>query len=229
MIEVNNRGLVEKHVVDALVIDRWRGGPAVGAVMPHDEMLADGADSSREADLLVPYDLQEHAVLSASHLGRMVFRSLPENQNGGEPIHGAQNAPVCLAGSIKVTADHISPYLRIVLRDGAASAFEFPNQITWESLEVRRGQPHNVPLCFVKFPLQFYGRLRQASDSQAYSEDQREQCSTHSAITVPPSLKIRNEKWRSMNRRRSWSHNEFTLIKGACCDRCRPATDRAKK
>src|SRR5712692_3261525 len=198
IIKVNNRVLVEKHVVDALVIDRWRGGPAVGAVMPHDEMLADGADSSREADLLVTYDLQEHAVLSASHLGRMVFRSLPENQNGGEPIHGAENGPVYLAGCFEGTPDHISPFLRIILRDGAATAFEFPNQITWEFLEVRRGQPHNAPLCFVKFPLQFYGRLRQASDSQAYSEDQREQCSTHSAITVPPSLKIRNEKWRSM-------------------------------
>src|SRR3989442_9306172 len=167
MKEVNNRGLVEKHVVDALVMDGGGGGPAVGAVMPHDELLADRADSSREADLLVPYDLQEHAVLSAGNLGRMVFRALPENQNGGEPIHGAQNAPVCLAGCFEGTPDHISPFLRIVLRDGAATAFEFPNQITWESLEVRRGQPHNVPLCFVKFPLQFYGRLRQASDSQA--------------------------------------------------------------
>src|SRR6266581_6554884 len=100
MIEVNDGGLVEKHVVDALVMDRWRGGPAVGAVVPHDERLADRADSSREADLLVTYDLQEHAVLSASHLGRMVLRSLPENQNGGEPIHGAENGPACLAGSI---------------------------------------------------------------------------------------------------------------------------------
>src|SRR5713226_2563952 len=197
--------------------------------MPHDKMLADRADSPREADLLTTYDLQEHSILSASNLGRMVFRSLPENQNRGEPIDGAQNGPVCLAGSFKVPADHIFPFLRIVLRDGAAPAFEFPNQITWEFLEVRRGQPHNVPLRFVKFPLQFSGRLRQASDSQAYSQDQREQYNTHSAITVPPSLKIRNEKWRSMNRRRSWSHNEFTLIKGACCDRCRPATDRAKK
>src|SRR6266568_833977 len=198
MIEVNDGGLVEKHVVDALVMDRWRGGPAVGAVVPHDERLADRADSSREADLLVTYDLQEHAVLCASNLGRMVLRSLPENQNGGEPIHGAQNAPVRLAGSIKVTPDHISPFLRIVLRDGAASAFEFPNQIAWQFLKVRRGQPHNVPLCFVKFPLQFCGRLRQTSDSQAYSQDQREQCNTHSAITLPPGLKIRNEKWRSM-------------------------------
>src|SRR6266702_2428061 len=198
MIEVNDGGLVEKHVVDALVMDRWRGGPAVGAVMPHDELLADRVDSSREADLLVTYDLQEHAVLRASNLGRMAFRSLPENQNGGEPIHGAQNTPVCLAGSFKVTPDHISPYVRIILRDGAASAFEFPNQITWEFLEVRRGQPHNVPRCFVKFPLQFYGRLRQALESQAYRQDQREQCNTHSAITVSPRLKIRNEKWRSM-------------------------------
>src|SRR5712691_7356149 len=120
MIEVNNRGLVEKHVVDALVIDWWRGGPAVGAVMPHDEVLADRADSSGEADLLVTYDLQERAVLRASNLGRMVFRSLPENQNGREPIHRAQNGPVCLAGCSKVTPDRISPFLRIILRDGAA-------------------------------------------------------------------------------------------------------------
>src|SRR6266481_3725843 len=113
IIEVNNRGLVEKHVVDALMIDWWRGGPAVGAVMPHHEMLADRADSSREADLLVTYDLQERAVLRASNLGRMVFRSLPENQNGGEPFQGGESGPVCLAGCFESSPENRFPQTRI--------------------------------------------------------------------------------------------------------------------
>lgn len=65
--------------------------------MPHDEVLAHNTDRSGVSDPLRGDALKKSAVFHCGNLGRILLRGVPEDENRGSALQGAQDGPVGLA------------------------------------------------------------------------------------------------------------------------------------
>lgn len=133
---------------------------AVGIVMAHDEFLADRRDFSRIPDLVRRDSLKENPVFQRGDLRRVLLRSVPEPQNGGETLHRTQDRPVPLAGFGELTVDDVVRLLGIRrLRDCASPALKLTDHGGGKLGERRGREPHDPVFRFVKLVLNVGGQL----------------------------------------------------------------------
>jgi len=93
----NDRCLLGR-IINALMVDGRRFGSAVSFVVTHDEVSADCAYSSR---------LRVDAILYWCDGGGILFRGIPENEDGRNPFQRAQYRPIGLSRFRKSTFDDI--------------------------------------------------------------------------------------------------------------------------
>src|SRR5439155_167588 len=82
VVEVpRHRTLLDKRIVDALVVDGRRCNSPIRPIVAHDEFLSHWPDASRKADLVSADSLKVVAVFHWGNLSRVLFRTAPEDKN----------------------------------------------------------------------------------------------------------------------------------------------------
>ena len=81
-----DRCFFKKRIINALVINVRRLRPAVGIVVPHDEILAHSTDRSGVSDPLWGDALKNGAVFHCGNLSRILLRGVPEDENRGNAL-----------------------------------------------------------------------------------------------------------------------------------------------
>src|SRR5262249_39705812 len=84
LVEIPNHGcFLDKHVVDAEMINGWRLGSSISLIVAHDVVFADGLYASRIAPLIVTEQLYVTNIFSRRDGGGILLGAVPKHKDRG--------------------------------------------------------------------------------------------------------------------------------------------------